>query len=146
MMTSEQKLPLIMDFFSPQSEQWTRIHPFFDNLKEGKFTTTKCKGCGALHWQPRVVCPECLSDDLEWTDLPKTGKLYSFSEMRAGAPTGMEQDVPFSIGIVELDDVGIKLLVRLIGPYSELSLDMPMELEPWNLPDGRIFYKFKPKV
>ena len=58
----------------------------------------------------------------------------------------MEKDIPFSIGIVELDGVGIKLLTRLIGPYSELSLDMPMELEPWNLPDGRIFYKFKPKL
>lgn len=139
-------LPLILDFIPLQDEDSTRIHKFWENLKNGKLTTTKCKKCGEILWQPRIVCSNCLSDELEWIELPKTGKLFAFTEMRAGASIGFEEDVPFSIGIIELDDVGIKILSRIEDAvYDDLDFDMKMELKVINLKDGRVIYRFKPK-
>lgn len=139
-------LPLILDFIPLQDEESTQIHPFWDNLKIGKLTTTKCKKCGEILWQPRIVCSNCLSDELEWIELLKTGKLYAFTEMRAGAPIGFEDDVPFPIGIIELDDVGIKILSRIEDAvFDDLAFDMEMELKVINLEDGRVIYRFKPK-
>lgn len=136
-------LPLALDFCSPQGEDFTRVSRFYDELRNGRFMTTKCKACGALNWPPRVVCPECQSDDLEWVELPKTGKLWAFTEMRLGAPMGFEKDTPFSIGIVELDDIGLRILTRIETPYDKLDFDLPMEMLTYKIPGDRIFYRFK---
>jgi uncharacterized OB-fold protein len=138
-------LPLCLDFYPLQDEKSTRIYKFWDNLREGKFTTTRCKGCKKLLWQPRVVCPHCNSDDMEWVEMPKTGKLYSFSAMMAGAPTGLTDLVPITIGIVKMDETGFNILTRINAKLDELEIDMPMELETFEIHSDRIFYRFKPK-
>ena len=141
------ELPYLLDFYPLQSEQHTRIHPFFDNLKQGRFTTTRCKSCGELLWQPRVVCSKCMSDDLEWVDLPKEGLVYAFTAMLRGAPTGMEADVPFVMGLVELKAPGkhLRLLSRIDGTsVVSLKIGQRVRLKIIDLPDGRVFYRFAP--
>jgi hypothetical protein len=138
-------LPLAMDFCSPQTEEFTRISRFFDELKKGRLMTTRCKACGALNWPPRVVCPDCVSDRLEWVELPRTGRLWAFTELCVGAPLGMEEDLPFSIGIVQLDKVGLRILSRIETPFKKLVLDMPMELTVVRMPGKRVLYRFKAK-
>jgi len=82
------KLPSMLDFYPLEDEKYTRISQFFKNLKERRLTTTKCKRCAQLLWPPRIVCPNCLSDELEWVDLGTEGELYAFTEMMLGAPLG----------------------------------------------------------
>jgi uncharacterized OB-fold protein len=142
-----ENVPHILDFCPLEDEKFTRIHPFFDNLKEGRLTTTKCQKCNSLLWQPRVVCPHCSSDEMEWIELPTTGKLFAFTAMMLGAPMGFEDQVPFPIGVVELDEVGLKILARIEDAgYEELKFDMPMEMKVVTLEDGRVLYRFKPKM
>ena len=139
-------VPHMLDFCPLQDEKFTRIHTFYDNLKQGKLTTTKCQKCNTLLWQPRVVCPHCSSDEMEWVELPTTGKLFAFTAMLLGAPLGFEDQVPFPIGVVELDDVEIKILTRIDdASYEDLEFDIPMEMKVVTLEDGRVLYRFKPK-
>jgi hypothetical protein len=42
-------VPYLLDFYPLEQEEHTRISPFFDALREGKLTTTRCKSCQALH-------------------------------------------------------------------------------------------------
>jgi uncharacterized protein len=146
--TAEPKpLPYLLDFYPLQEEEHTRISPFFDALREGRFTTTRCTACKALHWQPRVVCPECLSDALAWEDLPTEGTLYAFTALEKGAPMGMEHDVPFCIGVVELPAEGrtLRILARLDDArYGDLRMGQKVRLKVLDLPDGRVFYRFAP--
>lgn len=147
--TAEPKaaVPYLLDFYPLQVEEHTRISAFFDGLREGRFTTTKCDGCGALHWQPRVVCPECLGDKLAWVDLPTEGTLFAFTALEKGAPMGMEQDVPFCIGVVELAAEGrtLRILSRLDDcTYPELAIGDKVRLKVLDLQDGRVFYRFAP--
>jgi uncharacterized OB-fold protein len=66
--------------------------------------------------------------------------------MILGAPLGFEDQVPFSLGVVELDDVGIKILSRIDdASYDDLEFDMPMEIKVVTLEDGRVLYRFKPQ-
>lgn len=57
-MGDPQELHFAFDFVPLQGPEHTRIFPFFENLKQGRLTTTKCGKCGAVLWQPRVVCPQ----------------------------------------------------------------------------------------
>jgi uncharacterized OB-fold protein len=139
-------LPYLLDFYPLQDEEHTRIAPFFDALRDGKLTTTQCTTCSALHWQPRVVCPQCLSDALRWVELPTEGTLFAFTALLKGAPLGMEQDVPFSLGVVELAAPGrtLRILSRLDAPVDELRIGQRVRLRVVDLPDGRVFYRFVP--
>ena len=41
------KYMVTMDLFPQESKEFNQMYPFFDHLKEGRFTTTKCVDCGA---------------------------------------------------------------------------------------------------
>ena len=136
------KLPYMLDFYPLEDEKNTRISQFFKNLKKGCLTTTKCKRCGELLWPPRIVCSGCLSDDLEWVDLGVEGELYAFTEMRAGAPLGFIQDVPFCIGIVKIG--GLLISARIDdAKYEELKIGNKVKLKIVEIEDGRVFYRFR---
>lgn len=141
------ELPRLMDFYDLQTPEDTRIHQFYENLREGALTTTECRHCGAIHFPPRIVCPECTGDDLAYVELPRRGELFAFSEVRAGAPLGMEEDVPFVIAIVDLGDV--RLSSRIDDARSEdLEIGDPVELKVVEV-DGpadheRVWFRFVP--
>jgi uncharacterized OB-fold protein len=84
------KYSLVLDMWPPEDPELNRIYPFYDNMKQGRWTTTKCKKCGHISYPPGVACTNCWSDELEWIDLPQTAKVVSFTETMAGAPLGFD--------------------------------------------------------
>lgn len=141
------ELPRLLDFYEYQTPEDTGIHEFYEHLRDGELTTTSCEDCDAVHFPPRIVCPECLSDDLAYVSLPERGELFAFSEVRAGAPLGMEEDIPFTIAIVDLGEV--RLSARIDGASSEeLEIGDSVELRIVDL-DGpadhdRVWFRFVP--
>ncbi len=79
-----------MDFYPIEAPEFNRISKFYENLAQKKLTTAKCKHCGAAPFPPRVVCPECNSDEMEWVELADKGKVLQLSEEVAGVPLGFE--------------------------------------------------------
>jgi len=135
------KLPYMLDFYPLEDKKNTRISQFFNNLKQGRLTTTKCKKCGKVLWPPRIVCPSCFSDELEWIDLGTEGELYAFTEMRLGAPLGFVEDLPFCIGIVRIG--GLSISARIDNAkYEDLKIGQKVQLKIVGLDDGRVFYRF----
>jgi len=136
------KLPFMLDFYPLEDAKSTGMSRFFANLKEGRLTTTKCTRCGRVLWPPRIVCPNCLSNELEWVDLGAQGELYAFTEMRVGAPLGFVEDVPFCVGIVKIGDLLISARIDK-AKYEELGIGDKMQLKIVQLEDGRVFYRFE---
>lgn len=135
---------LLLDFLPRESASETRLSRFFERLREGRLSTTRCPKDGGLSWPPRTVCPHCHTSDLEWVDLPETGRIYAFSAVLGGAPLGMESEVPFAVGLVDLDGAPLRLFGRIVGrPWEELRIGHGVRLEPYGVPDGRWFYRFR---
>ena len=142
-MGEPQETHFAFDFYPLQSPEQTRIFPFFENMKKGRLTTTKCKACGALLWQARVVCPKCNGDAMEWVDLPREGRIYAFTAVYAGAPIGLEKDVPFVVAIVALDGSPLKVVARIDDArYEDLRIGDPVRLKVMELADGRVWFRF----
>ena len=108
----EDKYPSTMDLYPLEAKEFNRIHQFYENLRKERFTTTKCKKCGHVPFPPRVICPECNSEDLEWVDLPTRGKVLYFTEQAAGIPLGFES--PLIHALIDLGE-GRNLLSRIIN-------------------------------
>jgi uncharacterized OB-fold protein len=134
------------DFYPLQSEDHTRIFPFFDHLREGRLTTTKCRKCGAVLWQPRVVCSHCGHNELEWVDLPTAGTIFAHTAVILGAPAGLEKDVPFVVAVIQLEDSEHKVIARVDdATYEDLQIGDPVTMKVIELEDGRVWFRFVPK-
>ena len=133
------------DFYPPQTEQTTRISKFFDHLREGRLTTTKCTACGLVLWQPRVVCAHCRGEEMDLIDLPKEGTIFAHTAVLAGAPIGFEPDVPFVVAVIQLDGTEFRVVARIDeAKFEDLKIGDPVRLKVVALPDGRVWFRFVP--
>ena len=90
----------------------TIVTDFRNGLASGKLLIQNCGDCGKPNMWPRYACPHCQSENLGWVESSGVGTLHSFCVLRQGAPEGFEEDLPYAIGVVKLDE-GVQLLVRL---------------------------------
>ncbi len=143
-MAPRERRPFLLDFFPLETEKETRLSRFYDRLREGRLSTTRCPRDGEIAWPPRTACPRCHQEGLEWFDLPETGRLYAFSAVLAGAPLGLEADVPFAVGMVDMDGVPLRLFGRIEGVrWKELHVGQAVAVESYDIGDGRVFYRFR---
>jgi uncharacterized OB-fold protein len=112
---------------------------FFACLERDEFKTTRCSACGETHYPPRVVCPHCLGEDMEWVDLPRQGTLIAFTQQTDAIRCRM----PDVLGLVELDGVG-NLFTRIDAPFEELSIGMKVAFGTWTSLDGVLLHQFTP--
>ena len=76
----------------------------------------KCKKCGTLLLPPRPVCTNCLSEDFEWIELKRKGKLLTYTVIHV-APSQFQSMTPYAVGIVKLEDgPNLPGMIRNIEP------------------------------
>lgn len=93
------------------------VAEFRDGLARGDLLIQRCNECSRLNMYPRYACPHCQSQALGWQRASGRGVLHSFTVLRLGAPEGFENDLPYAVGVVKLDE-GVQLLARL-APDSD---------------------------
>jgi uncharacterized OB-fold protein len=121
----------------------TKATPFIDYLEKGILAGTRCKGCGVFYFPPRTDCSNCLSSNMEWSEITGNGKLISYSTL-IYAPTGFEADLPYTIALVEFGKK-MKVFGRLSKEIKEDEITVGMELKyvVTKLLNDRITYEFK---
>jgi uncharacterized protein len=101
---------------------------------------------GRHHFPPARLCPYSGADDVEVVTLPSTGSLWAWTAVTS-APPGYEGPVPYGFGIVELDDVGLRVVGRLTEPDpSALRHGQRMVVTTERLPGGRLVWAFAAEV
>src|SRR5262245_36255563 len=76
--------------------------PFWDGTKQHKLLGQQCRKCRAYVWTPKLACPQCLSEDLRWSECSGRGTVYSFTVINRSPTPGYE--VPYTVVLVELDE------------------------------------------
>jgi uncharacterized OB-fold protein len=118
--------------YPPRQSEFTT--PFWDALAKGEFKTTQCTKCAKKAFPPKPICPHCWCGEVEWVALSGSGRLYSKTMIHA-APAVFKDEVPYSVGIVDLDE-GLRLATRIVG---EPELDAPVQIVVLLYEDGPIF-------
>lgn len=116
---------------------FTKVSEFVAHLKDGKLKGTKCKKCAEFYFPPRADCAECLTSDMEWVALSGKGTLISYTTIHA-APAGFEEDAPYSLGIIELEEGG-KLLAH-IEDIDDIKIGMKLKVEIKISTEDRVMY------
>lgn len=150
--------PATMDMWPSEAKEFNRVWPFYENLKQGRLTTTKCKNCGHIAFPPRVICPECYSEDLEYTDLPTRVKVIAFSEETKGVPLGFEAPLIHAFIDMGPGSPVKKMLSRVVNcPVGKLKVGDELRLAVFEVPAmpvekgrqgtimvDRVFFAFEP--
>jgi uncharacterized OB-fold protein len=91
---------------------------------------------GLRHFPRSSVCPFSGADDVEATDLPRSGTVWLHTTVTV-APPGYSGPVPYGLGIVELDgEPMLRVVSRLRG--EDITVGSAVELggEEVPGPDG----------
>jgi len=126
----------------PVVNTWAR--PFWDAAKEERLTIQKCGDCDKHIFYPRIACPHCFSENVDWVDASGKGTIYSFTVVESNAPSAFTGDLPFVIAVIRLEE-GVQMLSNIVDcdPYA-LTCDAPVEVvfEPLN--DEFTLPRFRP--
>lgn len=100
--------------------------PFWEGLKEDKFLLQKCNICEEVFFPPRILCPECLTEDLGLIESKGVGTLYAFTAIHAKIP-GFK--IPYTVGLIELEENPGRFLTCIDLPYEDLKIGMKMKVK-----------------
>ena len=122
----------------------TWAQPFWDAARQERLIIQKCNACGEHIFYPRIACPHCSADSLEWVEVSGKGTVYSFTVVEANAPSAFIDDMPFVVAVIRLQE-GVQMLSNIIGcdPHTVVC-DMPVEVIFEKLNDEFTLPKFKP--
>ena len=86
---------------------------FFAGAIRGELRVQCCRSCGLHHHYPRMVCPHCGSSDLEWVTASGLGTIHSFTVIRQQGIPPFNDQVPFVVALVDLDEAGARFIAQL---------------------------------
>lgn len=120
--------------------------PFWTALAAHRIVLPRCGCCASAFFYPRVLCPACGSRDITWFEAAGTGTLHSFCQVHRTSVPGLSAAVPFTTGLVDLDE-GPRLLGFLLGFPADpeaIHCGVPVRAEFLDLRDGHTLLAFRP--
>jgi uncharacterized protein len=118
---------------------------FYDRLREHELVYQRCAGCSEPVFPLRTVCPHCASEDLGLEVSPRRGTLYSFTTQHRAAHPHFADSVPYSLGLVDLDE-GFRVFASVDGiAPDELAVGMPVELAFDRIDDELTLLRIRPR-
>jgi uncharacterized OB-fold protein len=95
--------------------------PFWTGLAARELRAQRCQECGTYRLPAAPVCPTCLARGYDWVAIEATGPLWSYVVYRRALSPRFAADVPYAVGVVELDH-GLHLLSRIDAPLEEITV------------------------
>ena len=94
---------------------------YFEALAQGRFEIPRCRDCRKFHFFPRVCCPHCGSQALDWTQPSGRGVVYSVTVVRA------REGADYTVVLVDLHE-GPRMMSRVVDmPVDDVRIDLQVD-------------------
>jgi uncharacterized protein len=99
--------------------------PYWEGTDAGEIRVQRCPSCGRHRWPPRPMCRDCHTAGTEWVAVAGHGVLFSWIDVRH--PTVRGVPPPYTVGLVELPAVGVRMLGQVVdSDPREMDIGMPL--------------------
>lgn len=88
---------------------------YLDQLAQGQFLIQRCQACARAVFYPRMICPHCGSDRLDWATPSGKGTVYSTTVVRRKAEHGGD----YNVALIDLEE-GVRMMSRVEGISADL--------------------------
>jgi hypothetical protein len=101
---------------------------FWTGCRNHELRFQKCAGCGHVRWPASLVCPVCLGREFHWIVSVGRGSIYTFVVYHVAYHSGFQDDLPYVVAVVQLEE-GPRLLTNIVDcPIAEISCEMPVKV------------------
>ena len=111
---------------------------FWEATKKESMLLPHCADCGKTHWHPRLFCPFCFSNKLEWKESAGKATLYA-------ATTLSKASEPYIVAYVELAEGPLMLTNIMDCSLDDLQIGTPLTLTFSTMSSGHFLPVFRPK-
>lgn len=126
----------------PVPTSWSE--QFWNGMLRGRFLLQRCSDCKEYAGYPKVFCPHCHSDSLEWIEASGRGVIYTYSTVMNNPPSTFVDELPYTIAIVSLEE-GPRFLTRLVNvQHEDVRCELPVQLVPERVDDELVLPLFEP--
>jgi uncharacterized OB-fold protein len=123
---------------APESE------PYWNAAKQHRLELPRCNACKKFWFPPSQSCPHCLSADFSFVPVSGKGKVFSFVTFHRVYHPAFEQEVPYVVALVELEE-GPRLLSNIVGVTPDkVACEMAVKVVFDDVADGVSVPKFTP--
>lgn len=103
-------------------------------LDQGNFLIQRCTSCERSVFYPRMICPHCGADQLEWFAPTGRGTVYSTTVVRRKAEHGGD----YNVALIDLDE-GVRMMSRVEGVApTDVTIGMPVQAQVADTDDGKL--------
>lgn len=118
---------------------------YFAGSVRGELRVQRCRVCGLHHHYPRLTCPHCGADALEWVTASGRGAVHSFTVIRQHGIPPFKEQAPYVVALVDLDEPGARFVAQLpdVAPdAAEIGMRVRARFRPAS--DDVAFVEFEP--
>jgi len=117
---------------------------FWDQCSKQKLVLPYCLNCKRHHFYPRIVCPYCMSKNIEWRLSSGKGEIYIFTIARRPPMPAFKKDVPYVIAIIDLYE-GPRMMSNIVNTaIDEIYCGMRVKVKFEYAKKGIYLPKIKP--
>lgn len=121
-----------MDKFLPRPTPESA--PFWQGCRDHKLLLQYCTTCAKHQFYPRVICANCMSEQLEWREASGRGTVETYTIVTRAVSDAYAADVPYIIALITLEE-GPRLMSNVIGCDVEsvkCGLAVEVVFERWS--------------
>lgn len=117
--------------------------PYWRAAREGKLLVPRCSACDRAFWYPRLSCPRCWSDRIEWTEASGRGTIYSYTVIAHNDVPPFRDWLPYVVALVDLEE-GVRMVTNVVGcEPRDLRVGLPVEVVFERIDDEITLPKFR---
>ncbi|GAA4326939.1 OB-fold domain-containing protein [Pigmentiphaga soli] len=117
--------------------------PFWDALRNGELRLQHCPACGHFNHPPRLLCSKCHNRDLKWDKVEPSGTVYSYTIVHRPPFPVFKEDVPYAVGLVDIDGTDVRMLGSLLAPLDAISVGMRVKVIFDDVTDDFTLFRFQ---
>ena len=101
---------------------------FWAAARRHELVIQACRACGAKIHFPRLLCPQCLSQDLGWERASGQGTVYSFTIVHKALDECFGPLLPYVYAVIELAE-GVRMISNVVGiAPEEARVSLPVQV------------------
>ncbi len=117
--------------------------PYWEGVALGELRYQECLDCHQAIFFPRSVCPNCLSQKLEWRKSAGRGEVYAFTVVHR-PPSAFVERVPYVVALVNLEE-GFRVMTNVVEcPVEQVRVGMKVQVVFGQGVEGQPLPYFRP--
>ena len=107
---------------------------YWDACLDHQLMIQKCTQCNHYQFYPRIICTECMSQNVEWVKASGRGEVISFTIVRRPVSKAYADEVPYVVALIKLEE-GPSMMSNIIEcDVDSVKIDMPVHVvfEDWS--------------